>query len=1321
MRKFGLWAKARELLRLGICAAVGLAVVGAARADGSWRFSSARAWSADKGSATCAETTAGVEFRERSHALWALNGFPEIPVTAGEVFRFQGTATALPGAESSSGATCGVVLRDAKGEVLEWGYATLGLPVGKPFVNTFMVPPGVATIQPRFSGMGRCAFALRDVSLDRAKDGRSLCKADGSWTAENAQGRLTVFANGGFAYKPAAGGRAYASLDAKRVWATDGKRTADGAVEVRLINFQTMDEFSATFRLSPDAAEFTVTVAGETCGAGGIEYPPPLATAGDDRLVIPMNEGLGVPANKAVCPTWIPQRFRCYCGSSLSMPFFGAASDTSGVGWAAIVETPDDADAVVKESLDGFRSLGVAWVASRHAFRYPRQVRYCFFPSGGHVAIAKRYRRHAQAAGLLKTFDEKARERPNVRRLPGAVNVWNFAGVKTEDMLRDLREAGAEEILLSSGASPETLRKLADDPKTLVGKYDVYRDIYHPAQLAALGWKSGTNTDAWPADVIWNSADSNDWRRAWGVKAKDGSWTHCAAMCDLPSIRHMRRKVGGELATHKYTARFVDVTTAAPWEECFNPAHPMSRTDCKNARVALLKALGGEFNLVVGSETGHDAVVPVCDYFEGMLSLCPYRVPDSGRDICRIWDCPPKAITEVQVNEKLRLPLWELVYHDCLCAHWYWGDYPNKLPSVWDCRDRLNALYGTVPMFLLVKQQWPELKERFGRSCRLTQPIARATGFSEMTDHRVLSPDRSVQSTHFANGAEVVVNFGEKAFNLPDGRVIGGGAIVATLAGRPLVSEPETSRDVVIYGSTPAAVSAAISAKRQGKSVVVVSPEMRVGGLTTGGLGQTDIGNKSAFGGLALKFYRDIAAHYRKDSAWKWQKREEYLPDGQCAGTKGADSMWTFEPSAALAVLERWIKDEGLEVRYGERLDRDGGVWKDGGAITGFRTLAGARYRGKAFVDATYEGDLMAAAGVSYAVGREANAMYGETLNGVQPTQGYHKLAPGVDPYVVKGDRTSGLLPGIDPAPLGKEGDGDRRVQAYCFRMCLTDVPENRVPFAKPQGYDERDFELLFRNFERGGGPNPHNPRQIVPWINSKMPNRKTDTNNCLGFSTDFYGANWDYPEATYAEREEIARRHLRRQQGLMWTLANHPRVPEAVRREVSRWGTCKDEFADGFGDGWQRQLYVREARRMVGETVMTERHCRSQATAARPVAMAAYNMDSHHVRRYVTAEGTVQNEGDVEVRGGGPYPIDYGAIVPRRGECANLLVPVCVSASHIAFGSIRMEPVFFALGQAAGTAAAQSIDAGCALQDLPYPPLRQRLLADGQVLERKK
>ncbi len=524
-----------------------------------------------------------------------------------------------------------------------------------------------------------------------------------------------------------------------------------------------------------------------------------------------------------------------------------------------------------------------------------------------------------------------------------------------------------------------------------------------------------------------------------------------------------------------------------------------------------------------------------------------------------------------------------------------------------------------------------------------------------------------------------------------------------------LAAEERIERDLVVYGGTSAGLVAGFQALAMGKSVVVIEPSAREGGLTTGGLGQTDIGNKQVIGGLSREFYRRVAAHYGKPAAWTWQSREGYRDGGQTRTAEGEDAMWTFEPSAALAIFRDWIAETGLEVVREERLDRKNGVRMDEGRILSLTTESGRTYAGKMFLDATYEGDLLAAAGVAYVVGRESTEEFGESLNGVQTAMArHHQFVPGVDPWVVAGDPESGLLPFIDPEGPGEEGSGDHRVQAYCFRMCLTDHPENCIPFEKPADYDEQWYELLLRNYEAG--------ETGLPWINSAMPNRKTDTNNRLGFSTDFIGQNYAYPEADYEERAAIVARHRLYQQGLMWTLAYHPRMPEKIREAVSRWGMCRDEFVEG--GGWQDQLYIREARRMVGELVMTQHHCQGREKAEASVGMGAYTMDSHHVQRHVDAKGHVRNEGDVQVGGFPPYPVGYGAIVPRRGDCANLLVPVCLSATHIAFGSIRMEPVFMVLGQSAATAACLAIDGGIAVQDLPYDALRERLVADGQVLD---
>lgn len=541
----------------------------------------------------------------------------------------------------------------------------------------------------------------------------------------------------------------------------------------------------------------------------------------------------------------------------------------------------------------------------------------------------------------------------------------------------------------------------------------------------------------------------------------------------------------------------------------------------------------------------------------------------------------------------------------------------------------------------------------------------------------------------------------------------------------------QNSANVIVYGGTSAGIAAAIQSSRMGKSVVLIEPTNRIGGLTTGGLGQTDIGNKIAIGGISREFYENIKTYYDNPKNWKWQKKSEYLDGGQTRTERGENSMWTFEPSAALSVYKDMIAKENITLIYNERLNRKNGVKKTDGKIQSIKMESGKVFSGDVFIDATYEGDLMATSGVSYTYGRESNDQYGETLNGVQANikntslrgivsrNGYnHNFIPGVDPYVKKGDPKSGLLPNVVEKP-GLEGSGDKKIQAYCFRMCLTDHPENRIPLKKPEGYDEINYELLFRNYEARTGSIRDMysyGNSLLPWINSAMPNRKTDTNNKFGFSTDYIGKNYEYPEASYVERERIVEDHRKYQMGLMWTLANHPRIPKEVRDEASRWGTTKDEFERP--DGWQQQLYIREARRMISDYVMTQYNCEGLHIPNDPIGLGAYGMDSHNIQRYVDANGFVQNEGNVEAHGFKPYPISYKSIVPKKEECENLIVPVCLSATHIAFGSIRMEPVFMVLGQSAATAASLAIDTGSAVQDVHYLTLRKALLKDGQRIK---
>ncbi len=531
---------------------------------------------------------------------------------------------------------------------------------------------------------------------------------------------------------------------------------------------------------------------------------------------------------------------------------------------------------------------------------------------------------------------------------------------------------------------------------------------------------------------------------------------------------------------------------------------------------------------------------------------------------------------------------------------------------------------------------------------------------------------------------------------------------------RPLVA---LEYDLVIYGGTCAAITAAVQTKKMGKSVLIVSPDKHLGGLSSGGLGFTDTGNKGVIGGLSWEFYHRIWKHYDKDTAWRQQKKEEYGNKGQ--GTPAMDgaerTMWIFEPHAAEQVFEDFIADHQIEVIRDAWLDRAlGGVTLANGRITQIKTLDGKTHQGKVFMDVTYEGDLLAAAGVAFHVGRESKAIYGEEWNGIQTGVLHHRhhfdAIPGkvrIDPYMVKGDPTSGVLPKVSPLPPGEKHAGDNKVQAYCFRMCLTNDPSNRIPFPKPEGYDPKSYELLARILETGWNE--------VFGKFDPIPNHKTDTNNHGPMSTDNIGMNYRYPNGTYEERRAIIKEHENYQKGWLYFIANDPRVPKAIQEEMNTWGLPKDEFTDN--GNWSHQLYIREARRMVGKYVMTENDLLERIETPQSVGMGSYTIDSHNVQRYITPEGYVQNEGDIGVKCS-PYEIAYGSLVPKKSECENLLVPVCVSSSHIAFGSIRMEPVFMILGQSAATAAVQAIDDGVAVQDIDYEKLRKRLLADGQVLE---
>ena len=481
--------------------------------------------------------------------------------------------------------------------------------------------------------------------------------------------------------------------------------------------------------------------------------------------------------------------------------------------------------------------------------------------------------------------------------------------------------------------------------------------------------------------------------------------------------------------------------------------------------------------------------------------------------------------------------------------------------------------------------------------------------------------------------------------------------------------EPRTIQaDVCVYGGTSGGVAAAIQAQRMGRKAVLLEFGKHVGGLTTGGLSHTDGGEPSVCGGIAREFYNQV---------------------GQA----------NFRPSAAEKLYRDMLDEAGVEVHYLCHLNK---VNKDSARITSIAMEDGLEVQADQFIDATYEGDLMARAGVSFTFGREANAVYDETYNGIRPLgTGGHNFPAAVDPYVVPSDRSSGLLPRI-VEDAGTPGDGDASIQAFCFRMRLV-KDADRLPFPKPNVYDLRQYEVLARLFETGADPRPQ-------W--------SIDTNNHHLFNgayfIDFVGGNYGWPDADWVTREQIFQDHANYQIGVMYFLTHSDRIPEKWRTHFQEYGLPADEYEDT--GGWTHQLYIREGRRMISEYIMTEHNCQGREVPNDSIGLASYNMDSHHCQMGVL-DGAVRNEGNVEV-GVQPYRIAYRAITPKRNECTNLLVPLALSSSHIAYGSIRMEPVFMILGQSAATAACQAIEDQVAVQDVGYPRLRERLLADRQILE---
>ena len=535
--------------------------------------------------------------------------------------------------------------------------------------------------------------------------------------------------------------------------------------------------------------------------------------------------------------------------------------------------------------------------------------------------------------------------------------------------------------------------------------------------------------------------------------------------------------------------------------------------------------------------------------------------------------------------------------------------------------------------------------------------------------------------------------------NGPTGRAAGWIWAAAVSAATVVAAAEPRRADVVVYGGSAGGVISAVAAAREGKSVLLLSENNHVGGLVSGGLGGTDIGRSETIGGYSREFF-DRCRKYYVD------KYGEGSPQVKAAGTHG----YQFEPHVAELIFRKMLEEAKVTLLLGQRLAK---IDKNGADIASITTKTGEVFAAAVFIDASYEGDLMAAAGVKYHVGREGREVYGESIAGVQAYSPAHQFPKGLDVPAL--DAQGNPLPLVQPGPLAAPGTGDRKVQAYNFRLCLTKIPENRIPFPKPEGYDPARYEILKQYLAKKPDIRP-----LSFFNNRTMPNGKTDTNNNGPISSDHIGANWDYPEGDEATRRRIWDDHIRYHQGLLYFLANDPSVPEHVRKEMSEWGLAKDEFADT--NHWPHQLYVREARRMIGEFVMTEKDILAKGdvknlTKPDSVCLGSYNTDSHHVQRVPDKDGYLINEGDFQIRIT-PYAIAYRSLTPKAGECTNLLVPVCCSASHVAYCTIRMEPVYMMLGQASGVAAAMAADAKTAVQKVPVDALQEKLKAQKAILD---
>ena len=699
-----------------------------------------------------------IRVAHRGQKDWSLTSTARLNVRAGDVVELAAWVKVRGRGEGQ----ISVVTYDAAGKVVQWMAGLQTVRQGNRWLRVrsrVIVPPGVASLVPRLTGAGPATVWMRDFTWTRT--GNVLARADKGLPkhATVANETLSVTFNTAeatLAVRDLRTGHTWRQKAAAKAWVLKCSKAA-GSITANMLDSATGLNVTMTLRLGAGkSAEMTLSVSADGPMGRPMTLPNPFEGRKGTTLVIQMNEGISYPADDA---TIRPRRLIAYGGHGICMGFWGITDGSAG--HMAIIETPDDAAIDIRRS-DGLLHVAPLWVAQKGRFGTERRLRYVFFDRGGHVAMCKRYRAYARKIGRLKTLAAKRKDVPAVDRLIGAVNVWCWDRDATA-IVKEMQAEGIERILWSNRRDPKTIRAMNDMPGVLTSRYDIFQDVMNPAQFKHLrGVHPDWPAEAWPKDLMIRA--DGDWQKGWAVRGKDGKMYPCGVLCDRQAPAYAVKRLAAELKTHPYRCRFIDTTTASSWRECYHPDHPMTRTDSRLWKMKLLQVISDKFKLVTGSETGHDAAVPYVHYFEGMLSLGPYRVPDAGRNMIRIWDDVPPRVATFQLGHRYRLPLWELVYHDCAVAQWYWGDYNNKLPALWDKRDLFNILYGTPPMFMFTRSTWRANKARFAQSYKRVCPVVRSVGYAEMTDHRFLTTNRDVQQTTFANGVRVTVNFGDTPY-----------------------------------------------------------------------------------------------------------------------------------------------------------------------------------------------------------------------------------------------------------------------------------------------------------------------------------------------------------------------------------------------------------------------------------------------------------------------------------------------------------------------------------------------------------------------------